>query len=714
MSPLLAFIVGAIIAAFGCVFWIVREIRRRRKAERKQISNQQLADKNNELLETAPDGFFRWDVSAKKQDQFPQNIKTQCSRRLAVLLNLQNGTDSTFDDVLACFEEETATQLRRAVNELRDQGTPFELKLSLAADDKNSSRLNRQILVFGSRTGTKDDHALADVIWMRAETVTITSPAIENNVPDPKPTIEPKQTEQPVEQTVYETSETSFHDSTFKAALNSINTPLVIFNEDACLESFNDSYAAFWDLPADWLETKPTINQVLDALRERRLLPEVANFVTYKAEQRALFGRLTTPKEVLIHQPNGTTIKNTIYPTDQGGLVFSYEDVTDRLALERSVNALTAVQRETLNHLHEGIAVFGSDGRLKLCNPMFVSLWNIDPALSETEPHIDKIIELLHSGLVRTPFDPAEKERLIAQLLNREPDSKRLQRDDGKTLDYTKVPLPDGAILLSYLDVSDSARVEDALKQKAAALDEANKLKSAFIANVSDEVQTPLKAVLSFTDVLADEYYGELSPRQKEYIESIRNTTQGLSTIVTDILDLASIEAGLMDLKLDSIDVHAMMVSVLNLIQETARRKHLKLDFSCRPDIGWMAADEKRLKQILFNLLSNAIRFTPEHGTIVFKADRNTDEVIFTVSDTGPGIPQADHARIFQTFERATPENETEHDKDQSQPGAGLGLSLVKNFVELHGGTVDLKSRPGRGTTINCRFPNQAAQQILG
>ena len=192
------------------------------------------------------------------------------------------------------------------------------------------------------------------------------------------------------------------------------------------------------------------------------------------------------------------------------------------------------------------------------------------------------------------------------------------------------------------------------LDEVDAALDDANKLKSAFIANVSYEVRTPLNAILGFTEVLADEYYGQLSPRQKEYIESIRETTQNLATIVTDILDLASIEAGLMSLKLDTIDIHAMMVSMLNLIRERTRHKHLKLEFNCAPDIGWMTADEQRLKQVLYNLLTNAIHFTPDHGTVTFKAERDNDQVIFTVSDTGIGIPQADQARVFQTFERGS------------------------------------------------------------
>jgi signal transduction histidine kinase len=293
---------------------------------------------------------------------------------------------------------------------------------------------------------------------------------------------------------------------------------------------------------------------------------------------------------------------------------------------------------------------------------------------------------------------------VIKRLMSREPSSGRLLRGDGTVLDYANLPLPDGAVLLSYLDVTDSVRVQLALRQRAEAMEEANRLKSEFIANVSYEVRTPLNTIVGFAEILTEEYFGTLNQRQMEYSRGIVEASQNLTTVISDILDLASIEAGTMALELDTVDLHAMLVGVLNLTRERARRKALKVEFDCPPDIGWMVADEKRVKQVLFNLLSNAVTFTPPRGTIRLSAWRDGDDIAIAVSDTGVGIPQADQERVLRTFERGGA-------PDTRQGGAGLGLSLVTRFIELHGGRVEVKSAPNKGTTVTCRLPSGAGEE---
>jgi signal transduction histidine kinase len=164
--------------------------------------------------------------------------------------------------------------------------------------------------------------------------------------------------------------------------------------------------------------------------------------------------------------------------------------------------------------------------------------------------------------------------------------------------------------------------------------------------------------------------------------------------VVDDILDLATIEAGMMTLELDTVEVHAMLAAVLALIRERARHKGLTLEFDCAPDLGWIVIDEKRLKQVVFNLLSNAVKFTPAQGRVGLAAERRGDEIVITVRDTGVGVPAADQQRVFATFER-----------DLEAGGTGLGLALVQRFVELHGGSVDMRSQAGKGTTVTCTIP---------
>jgi signal transduction histidine kinase len=261
-------------------------------------------------------------------------------------------------------------------------------------------------------------------------------------------------------------------------------------------------------------------------------------------------------------------------------------------------------------------------------------------------------------------------------------------------LQVVTVPLPDGNVLLTYLDVSDSTRVERALRERNEALETAARLKSEFIANVSYELRTPLNAVIGFAEILTHQYFGTLNPRQLDYAHSILESAHQLMALINDIIDLATIEAGYMVLDTETVEVPGMLQAVLTLTRERARNREIELRLKCPPDIGTIEADERRLKQALFNLVTNAIRFTPPGGSVAIEAAREGRDLLLSVADTGIGIPRGDQARIFEKFERAS-----------RHSGAGLGLSLVKSLVELHDGTVVIESEPDRGTKVTCRIP---------
>lgn len=485
--------------------------------------------------------------------------------------------------------------------------------------------------------------------------------------------------------------------------LETLDTGIAIFDADAKLRFFNAAYATLWDLEPDWLAGDPELGEILERLREHRKLPELSDFRDYKMRLLEQFETLTQPSEELMHLPDGRAIRALVNRQGKGGLVFVFDDVSDRLDLERSFKSLIAVQKETLDNLHEGIAVFGADGRLKLFNPVFMGLWGLDEAMLTDAFHVSDFVDHSRQHLtVEGGWDDlswgVHKDMVVNRLMRREASTGKLELANGTVIDYANLPLPDGAMLLSYLDVTDTAQVETALRQRAEALGEANRLKNEFIANVSFEVRTPLTTVIGFADMLGQEYFGKLNRRQAEYAKGILETTNGLMAVVGDILDLASIEAGRLKLDRDTLDVHELLVSALNLIRDRARKKEIKLEFDCPPDIGWIDADAKRLKQVIFNLLTNATTFTPERGTVRLEARREDDDLILTVADTGIGIPQADRERVFQPFDQGS-------NPEADKSGAGLGLSLVRNFIALHDGAVDVKSPPGRGTTITCRLP---------
>jgi signal transduction histidine kinase len=487
------------------------------------------------------------------------------------------------------------------------------------------------------------------------------------------------------------------HISAHGGVLENIHAAVAIYGPDKRLRFCNSAFAGLWGIETDWLATGPSLDELLERLRERRRIPEFADFRAFRQQQLAMFTSLIEPQQELLHLPDDRTLSLTVSPHPLGGLVFVYEDVTDRLALERSYNTLIEVQRESLDNLFESIAVIGSDGRLKLHNPAYRNIWGFSEADLEGEPHISEIVEK-----TRRFYDDGSnwsilKARIIARLSGGALVRDLLDRADGTVLQVATVPLPDGNMLLSYQDVTDTQRVERALRERNEALETAGRLKSEFIANVSYELRTPLNAIIGFAEILANEYFGALTPRQLDYSRGILDSSQRLLSLINDILDLATIEAGYMTLETARVDIHDMLDAVLTLTRERARNQHLELEADCPADIGAVEADERRLKQALFNLVSNAIKFTPPNGSIRLRAERADDELVLSVADTGVGIPAADQARIFEKFERGDP--------TLAQTGAGLGLSLVKSLIELHGGTVTIESSPDQGTTVRCHLP---------
>jgi PAS domain S-box-containing protein len=795
----LALVVGllllALLITLAIILWLRNQTRQSTlEAVRLDVEKKRLG----EILASAPDGFYRWNLAADGQIE-----SEDCSRRLAVLLGLFGGTDATFADILENFGEQTAAALRTAVESLNRHGNGFELELPLGEG-------NRRVLVVGSRAGDDEGNPLADVMWMRDVTEgaaafeslshqrhdlgterdrlralldALPTPiwmrdgdlaliycnqayarAVGADTPDsaaetgtelvPSGAVrearalaararasgmtrsEPFHLVMEGARRLVEVAETPFpggnnggvltsgiaidrtrqeelqaqvdrHVAAQAEVLENLGTAIAIFSSDTRLSFFNTAFSMLWQLEPDWLGHEPTYANLLDVLREHRRLPEVADYRAYKDEELRRFTSLIEAREDLLHLPDERTLRRTVSPHPFGGLLFTYEDVTNALALERSHRTSLAVHRETLDNLYEGIAVFSSDGRLRLSNPAYGRIWNLSPEELITEPHISELVER-HREYFATAADwPTVKDWMLALSSDREAHHGRIERSDGAILEYASVPLPDGAVLTTWLDVSDSAQVERALRERNEALAAADRLKSEFIANVSAEVRTPLTTILGFSEVLSLSYFGALNQRQLDYANGITEAGKYLMQVLSDILDLATIEAGQMTLSLNTVDVHAMLTGVLHLTRERLREKQLVINFDCPLDIGWMVADERRIRQVLFSLLSNAVKFTPAHGQITLAAMRANgtagEEILFTIADTGQGIAPDEQRSIFGSFVRGGHGQDAATGNNRS--GAGLGLSLVKNFVELHGGRVELISVPTEGTTFIIHLP---------
>jgi signal transduction histidine kinase len=491
------------------------------------------------------------------------------------------------------------------------------------------------------------------------------------------------------------------HTAAHNEVLERLAIAIIIVGQDGAIKFFNGAFARLWGINEAWLEAGPTLADLLDQLRQQRMLPETGNFAGMRSEWTTWIKGLIEPRQELLHLPNGMAIWMVVSPHPLGGLLFTFENVTYRLALERSVNTLAAVQRDTIDHLFDGVAVFGEDGCLKLSNPTFRRMWRLAEEFTSASPHVGAVLEHVKALMpVRDTWDRA-KPAIMARVTNRRVRQGRVRLTDGRIIAYALVPLPDGGVLMSGRDITDTVRVERALRERAEALEQADRVKADFIANISYELRTPLNAIIGFTEILNNQYFGQLNQRQVEYTEGVLEASQHLLTLINDILDLAVIEAGRMVLDIEPVSVKGVVESVVQITGEWARGQQLQLETDVPAEIGIIQADERRLKHALFNLVGNAIKFTPAGGRIAVSARRSGAQVAIAVEDTGMGIPEEDAKRVFDTFVRGK-------DKHGRPAGAGLGLALVRSLIELHGGRVEMQSRPGSGTKVTCWLPLRA------
>jgi signal transduction histidine kinase len=216
---------------------------------------------------------------------------------------------------------------------------------------------------------------------------------------------------------------------------------------------------------------------------------------------------------------------------------------------------------------------------------------------------------------------------------------------------------------------------------------------------MSHELRTPLNAVIGFSEVLQEEMFGELNPKQAEYVQDIHGSGKHLLSLINDILDLSKVEAGRMELDLAPFNLPASLENAMTLIRERAARHELRLDLEVDQRVGELVGDERKVRQVLLNLLSNAVKFTPPGGRVAVTAVPANGVIEISVSDTGIGIAPEDHEAIFEEFRQVGT------DYAKKREGTGLGLSLAKRFVELHGGRIWVKSEVGKGSTFTFTLP---------
>ncbi len=477
--------------------------------------------------------------------------------------------------------------------------------------------------------------------------------------------------------------------------LDQLTTAVAMFDTAQKLRFYNNAFQTLWGLDAAFLDSAPDTGGLLDRLRSDGKLPEQPEWRRWRESMLAIY-RQPDAAEHWWHLPDGKTLRVLANPQPKGGAIWVFENLTEKFDMESRYNTMVKVQGETLDHLAEGVVVFGPDGKVRLSNPAFAALWALPDELTAEGAHISAVKTFCDEqandsrwkGFVElvTGFDESRQSK-----------SGHIQLLSGAVLAFAQVPLPKGQTMLTFVDVTDSANVERALTERNDALRRADQLKNEFVQHVSYELRSPLTNIIGFTELLDLPSTGDLTGKQRDYVSHISTSSATLLAIVNDILDLASIDAGMMELDLEDVGVAKLADAALSAVGTRFLENNIKVEIDIDPSASVFRADMNRMRQVLINLLSNAANHAPENSVVTLSCTLDGSVMEFSVADQGPGIAPDILDSVFERFERGA--------SNPRRRGSGLGLALVKSFVELHGGSVAIDTAPERGTKVICRLP---------
>ncbi len=766
------------ICCTGVLFCIAAVILLLKQHKRLSFTEEKL-NTVRETLESFPDGYYLW-----MYDPIGFIRETYCSRRLAVMMDLSQGTESSFDALLEHFTPDSAEMLGAALNEMRGEGLPFTLEL------QNMTR-TKSFLVSGFRTCSVKYKNIIDVLWLQETTGTTKKlvslsekvRALEKEstlykqafdcLPFPiwlrneelqiaacnpayAKAVHAVSSEQAVllgSELVYEKSPREAkvlaaaaraagkekkarefvvmegkrrwveaseiplpaqlyskngtigfvrditqeqelqnslqnHIDSHNGVLEHLKTAIAVFDADMRLQFYNTSFMNLWDLEAEWLDGSPTYSHLLDMLREKRRLPENRDFSAYKTREIKYFTSLVAATEDILHLPSGMTLRRMLTPHPLGGLLITYEDVTGHLTMERSMTVLNETQYTVVNHLREAILLFGRDGRLRLANTAYLTLWQIsDPNFNNPPLTIAEIIERQKPFFDNESNWDALKDQLLGVITSHTGEIFQILRPDGKVLEFVAAGLPDGGIFVSFLDVTEEEKSSSLAEEKETLLSrfkqttvQAEKLRAVFLEQLGREINPQLSSLSDAVQKLSEETGQRLGRKQKTCLQTIFDSSTELKILFSNLADLALIETGSAVLELDSVDIRALLTDILNTVKEQAKNKNITLNLNCPDGLPTLIADKKRLKQVLFYLINNAVSAAFKDGAVSLSVYTENKNMIISLEEKSLDV---------------------KNDSDTINFAAqnGFAASLIRGFIEMHGGTLAVSDKKGTKKT---------------
>ena len=486
-----------------------------------------------------------------------------------------------------------------------------------------------------------------------------------------------------------------------RALLDQLSAGVAQFDARRRLTFANQPFQRQFSLSARDLTDPPLFERLLDNARDAGRVPEVRDFPSWRRERTGWFARGDVCEESW-SLADGSHLRIVAQPVPDGGMLLIIEDRTEQLRLSAMRDTLLRTRTAMFDSLFESVAVFAPDGRVQLWNRRFAADWGLDSDVLDAHPHIADLLRKIAPRL-RNPAEAVQVgDAVKAATLDRAHRDGRITLADGRVLSFAGVPLPDGNGLLAVLDITDSQKVETALRESNEALLEADGIKTRFLANTSYKLRSPLTSIGGFAELLQAGLGGTLSEQGQEYVQAVLSSTAQLGEEIDSLLDLSQGEAGLLPLRKEELDPAAFLRAVVQERAERIDRAGLTLDLRTVGLPRPILADRKRLSRAVGHLIDNAIAVSPRGGRVLVQLSRRkagtVDLVQITVQDKGKGLDARSLARAMEGMTLSANGKTVESRQ-------GLGLPLSRQLIEAHGGTLTLRSEPGKGTSALIELP---------
>ena len=463
---------------------------------------------------------------------------------------------------------------------------------------------------------------------------------------------------------------------TQRDTLDRLSAGVAQFSADRTLAFCNQPFQRLFALKPEWVTDRPEFDRVLERMRESGRVPEARDFPAWKAERRDWFLNATGAIEEAWLLPGGMHLRVVAQPLPDGGLLLIFEDRTEQVQLASARDTLLRVREATFDNLFEALGVFAADGRLHVWNNRFRDIWSFDDALLVTHPRVDVLAEAAAPSLTTPSRAALIRELVRTATVERKARSGRVAFKDGRHFEFAAVPLPDGNALFTMLDITDSRRIERALRDRTTALEAADKVKTAFVANMSYELRTPLTSISGFAEMLAAGYAGKLPAQAKDYVAAIVDSVAKLGALVDTVLTHTQSDAGLMAVDRETVDLAQLLDGLANDHAASAAARHQELVRDIAPNVERVGGDPKAIREAIDSLIAMAIADTPEGGRILLHVSAAAEGAMVVISDNGPGTGAA-----TATIARA--------------------LTLIEGL----GGTLTALAEPGEGSAIQITLP---------